>query len=272
MKKNLSLLLGIVMVLSAASAQADIWGVKAVDGKNEIININPLTGAVSKSYDAPNWVTGNTEIGLAGWGKELFYTNTNAANDTIYRIDPTNGATLGSYTVAAGWEIDGLGYWSGASGSYIYTSGCSVGDVHRYDATNGSFPTYYWSDISNPLSMAGDNGGKIFTAGTGANGLFGIWQIDPEVDGTATWFAGSPATSIVGMAYDGINLFLSDAQNMLYTMDNSGNLVSSLDLGYTLWGLGSTEGTGGVVPEPGTFLLLGVGLGGLVLWRRKQRS
>jgi hypothetical protein len=270
MKRHRTLLLAVSIVLCAASAHAAIWGVQANADNNQIININPLNGTVITSFTAPNFSARNTDIGLAGWANELYYTNANAQNGTIYRINPTNGATISSFSVSGGWEINGLGYYSNASGSYIYTSGCSVNDVHRYNAANGSNPTYFWSDISNPLSMAGDNGGRIFTVGS-SGGRFGIWQMDPLADLAASWFAASPSNTIVGMAYDGTNLYLSDTLNKLYTYNNNGVLTNTLQLDYTLYALGSTEGTGGEpVPEPGTFALLGAGLGGLILWRRKQ--
>jgi hypothetical protein len=267
-KLGILLILSLVLCVANVSYAVNIWGVQVGSASNTLINIDPFTGVVSNTFTAPNFTPGNTDIGLAGYQNALFYTNADSENGKIYSISPVTGATVGSYTVSGGWEIDGLGYWSGSGNSYIFSSGCSVNDVHRYNAADGASPSFYWSDISNPLSMAGDNGGKIFTVGNNAAGQFGIWQMDPLSDVAGTFFGSSPSSSIVGMAYDGTYLYLSDLQNMLYTMDNSGNLVNSLSLGYTLYALGSSEGA--PVPEPSTLLLLGFGLAGIGLLRKRK--
>jgi len=270
MKKVLLFSFSLFIIFSVNIAQADVWGVRVLSQSNDIVKLDPFTGAVSTVYTAPNFQTDNTKIGLAGWSYEIFYTNANSENGKVYKINPATGTTIGSYAVSGGWEVNGLGYWSGGGQGFIYTSGCSVNDVHRYNALDGASPTFYWSNISGPLSMAGDNGGKIYTVGSDSTGLFGIWGMNPTTDENATWFATSPSADIVGMAYDGIYLYLSDTANHLYTMNNAGQLINTLDLDYTLFALGSTEGTGGAVPEPATMLLLGSGLIGLAGYGRKK--
>lgn len=252
-----------------SSAQALIWGVNPT-ATNELVNIDPFTGTISQSYDLGGMISSNdTEAGLAGWANTLYYTNEQYNNGTIYKIDPTTGATTGSFTVSGGWGMDGLGYYSTNGSSYLYTSGCSVDDVHRYNALDGASPQFYWSNVTDPRAIAGDNGGRIFAYGR-VGDVWGIYEMDPLTNTSASLFAASPSTTIMGMAFDGLYLYLSDSRNKLYTMDTSGTLINTLDLGYNLYALASTEGTGSEVPEPATMLLLGTGLAGLAARARRK--
>ncbi len=280
MRKGLVVLslVGILGFTGVSRVQAQVWGVNPLAVGAELINLDPFTGAILTSFSLASTgiTTGSTEIGLAGWAdNELFYTNADVANGMVYVLDPSDGSTLRTFAVSAGWEIDGLGYWSDGLASYLYTSGCTVDDMHRYGAVDGASPTYYWSNANDPRAVAGDYGGKIFTYADDGMG-YGIYEVDPVVNTDMTWFAASPSADIVGMAYDGMYLYLSDANNRLYTMDNSGTLLNTLDMDYTLFALGSTKGTGEVVsaPEPASALLLGSGLLSLlgVGVRRRNRD
>lgn len=272
--KKILLGMTICLILSFAStASALVWGVNPGSNGNELVNIDAFTGAIIKSYSLSGMIGANdTEIGLAGYADTLYYSNANQANGTITMIDPANGGNKGAFTVSGGWEIDGLGYYANDDGSWLYTSGCSVDDVHRYVAADGSNPSFYWSNINDPRAMAGDNGGRIFTYGNVA-GDWGIYEINPLSNVPASLFASSPSRNITGMAFDGVYLYMSDTSNMLYTMNLSGVIVSSLELNYTLYALASTEGTENKpVPEPATILLLATGLIGFAGSRRKKNK
>lgn len=262
----------VTLFLCSGSSFAFVFGVNPSNTGNEVVEIDPFSGSVNKSFSAPDTISPNdTEIGLAGWSNnQLFYTNANQGNNLIYTMDPSDGSVIGSYTVSGGWEIDGLGYYRNNAGSWIYTSGCTVNDMHRYNAQDGANPIYYWGTNEYPQAVAGDYAGRILTYAQ-VNSQWGIWDVDPLTNTAETWFGNSPSNSIVGMAYDGSYLYLSDTDNKLFTLDNSGNQVSSLDLGYTLYGLASSEGTGPApVPEPATMVLLGTGLLGLAAIGRRK--
>jgi hypothetical protein len=275
MNKLPMICLAVLVLTITGTSHADpdlVWGVNPSAVGSELINIDPITGTINTSFALSGIGSTNTEIGLAGWSNALYYTNADVANGTIYVINPTDGSTTNSFTVSGGWEIDGLGYYADGGGTYLYTSGCSVEDMHRYDAMDGANPQFFWSNAYDPRSVAGDNGGRIFTySSTEEGGQWGIYEVDPLLDTTLTWFSASPSESIVGMAYDGEYLYLSDLDGYLYTLDNSGSIVNTLNLGYTLYALGSTEGEPYVIPAPAAILLGSIGVG-FVSWLRRCRT
>jgi hypothetical protein len=277
MRKQVLSLALITMLLaatgSAAQAAALLWGVDSA-GSAQLVNLDPWTGVETTRFALPGGIDSNdTNIGLAGWTNELFYTNGNAENGKVYVIDPTSGAVTGSFTVSGGWGMDGLGYYSNGGSSYIYTSGCSVDDVHRYDAVGGASPQFFFSTVTDPKSMAGDNGGRIFTYGQGpAGAAYQFFEIDP-LTGTVLNAFGSESRTIVGMAFDGDYLYASDSDRNLFILDpNTGAKLNEIQTAYVLWGLGSTEGTPKPVPEPGTALLLGSALTGMAAFGRRFRK
>ena len=147
MKKRI-MICAVVLVLTIAgtsrAAPDLVWGVNPTAVGSDLLNIDPVTGTINTSYALSGIGTTNTEIGLAGWSNALYYTNADVANGTIYVIDPTDGSTTDSFTVSGGWEIDGLGYYADVVNAYLYTSGCEVADVHRYDAADGANPQFPW--------------------------------------------------------------------------------------------------------------------------------
>lgn len=272
-------LVGLLLATTSASQAAPdvVWGVNPSAVGAELVNIDPVTGAINTSYALLGIGSSDTEIGLAGWSNALYYVNSDVSSNLVTVIDPTDGSIIDTFNVAEDWEIDGLGYYADAGGSYLYTSGCPVEDMHRYDAADGANPQFYWSDSFDPRAVAGDNGGRIFTYSQTSSdtivpdGPWGIYEVDPLVSTNLTWFAASPSDTIVGMAYDGSFLYLSDLEGNLYKMNNSGAVVDTLDLGYTLYALASTEGEPYVIPAPGAIVLGGIGVS-LVGWLRRRRA
>jgi hypothetical protein len=270
MKKLLFFLVAVLLALTASSSYASslIWGVDP-SGTNELVNLNPWTGAELQRFNITNISSTDTNIGLAGWSNQLFYINGNFNPGLVQVISPSDGSVTNSFDIAGGWNVNGLGYYSGSQGSYLYTSGCSVGDMHRYVAADGSGPTYYWGNsLQNRNAVGGDAGGRIFTTLSSGS----IAEVDPLVNQNPinTFAAPQGSSTIVGMAFDGIYLYASDLDDHLYILNpDTGAVLNTITTRYTLYALGSTEG---VVPLPPTVLLLGSGLLGLAGWRRFRKT
>src|SRR5205823_966257 len=76
-----------------------LFVVRTDGSPKQIVELNPLTGATIRSFAAPNGTPfGN--IGLAFDGQTLY--SLSDANNTLYQLNPTTGAVLGSTVLAAG--------------------------------------------------------------------------------------------------------------------------------------------------------------------------
>jgi hypothetical protein len=261
-------------MMSSAASAAMLWGVEtSTDGAAQIVNIDPATGLVASQFAAPVGAKGNTQIGLAGSNDQLFYVDSDVSNAMVYVLSKT-GTLVQTFSISGNWNVNGLGYYKapGAAAGTLYTSGCSVGDMHTYSAIDGSGPTFYWGDaVPVANAVGGDYGGRIFAPVTGQNL---ICEANPTIDEAPRTFSCAFAQQIVGMAYDGVNLYASTTDSKLYTMNaDTGAVLNTTTTPYVLWGLGSTEGTGTpVVPLPAAGWMGLTLLSGLGVFRRMRAS
>jgi outer membrane protein assembly factor BamB len=225
--------------------------------------LDAFTGVENRRFVLPDGLTpSDISAGLAGWTDELFYINGDVNQAQVYVLNPNDGSTVRTFNISGGWFVEGLGYWSNDSNSYLYTCGCVVEDMHRYQATDGSGPTFFWSTIFDAKSVAGDNGGRIFAFAkeNSASTVFEIFEIDPLVNRPPIGRIPSPSQDIVGLAFDGKYVYAGDSNKNLYSIDpDNGSIINSVKLNYTPYALASTEGVPMPMPQvPGPIPLFGV--------------
>jgi len=223
-----------------------------------INQINPVSGKVVKSFDAPNW--GST--GIAYDGKYLWLSSWRS--DEIFMIDPINENVVksfssqssgspvglawdGNYLWVAGIEAGGFGEngiykidpitgkviksfsvsgrpaditWDG---KYLWVSIEFQGIIKKIDPVDGSISSFYPTILrdSYPRGLAWD--GKYLWFGLQrASGLPNrICKIDP-ISGKIIESFESPSSDLSGLAWDGKYLWLSGDNGKVYRIDPFG--------------------------------------------------
>jgi len=193
-----------------------------------------------------------------------------AANATIYSVDDGTGEVgVGGTGSNLVW---GNNFNTGSGGEVITKIHAAFG-VSDYTSLNGtSLTASLWNDPNGD----GNPNDAILLASVA--GVISNW-------GTDTFNAFDiPDTFVSGSFFAAISL--NDAQNFPARFDASNSGISSwigidtsmqnanyhnIDFG---WGgfMIRAEGDAAPVPEPSTFLLLGAGLGGFALYRRRMKK
>jgi hypothetical protein len=222
----------------------------------EIVYLNSQSGLEVARFAVPDSASASTsddDIGLAGsLSGQLYYCNGDVAPGTVYVLDTGDGSVLTTVTLTGGWNVNGLGYESGAAA--LFTSGCGALDMHKYPAGGGG-PTFYWGDVYVDNAVGGDDHGRVFAAQLGTGDIV---EVSPSVSSMLNVVDVDLDGDIVGMAYDGTNLYASTTAGMLYTLDpDDGSVLNALDLGYTLDALAAAPGGPGLLVDvdikPGSF-------------------
>jgi hypothetical protein len=216
--------------------------------------------------------SGQTLAGLAVANGSIFASSYHTTNGTLFQVDPTTGAVT-SIGTATGVDYDDFG--STTTGLYAVGEGTTQ-DLYSIDPTTGAAtligPTGLgygsWRGLStNSSTLYFADGPDLYTLSTttGAATLIGA-------------FGGSAEMGVLlmegGILYGG-----DDTENTLDTINVSTGAATagptpSVSFNGSFYGLAPSPvpaGTPGLVPEPATFSLLGMGVSALALFRRRVR-
>jgi hypothetical protein len=251
----------VVSLIATGIAQADF--LYATTFNEELISIDPSTGAgtligsLDSEMDA---------FGLSDRGTSIYTFDQTA--DRIRQLDPATGHTLATIDIGVSGIIgegslafrsDGIGFMTQSAGS--------VGQLWSFDITlPGS--TAITTDYGLTPSMDGaDFDGSDVLYGLSQNS-YDLYTIN-QTTGATTYVGPTgflSGTGLGGLTFTSNGTLYGVLNDALYTI-NPGTGAASL-VGPI--GFNDVSGLTAVIPEPATFVILG--LGSLCLIRRKRRS
>jgi len=155
------------------------------------------------------------------------------------------------------------------SGPGLTAPGLSV------STTNGSISGGVWMDV-----VAHGGASTTWSIAGGTTGFGGDWDLSPNGAGQGIEFVlsyvggGTEAVpSEVPNSYTGQFFGFTSTNAFLSVFSDGGTQAPVGDQEtYNLDNLSFAQAKNNVVPEPGTLLLLGFGLAGLVAWRRRKTA
>ncbi|MDD4787036.1 MAG: Calx-beta domain-containing protein, partial [Pirellulales bacterium] len=212
-----------------------------------IMEIDPVSGAVLNVFAAPK--PQGVGDGLAFDGKSLWYLAGSFDQNTLYQMNPNNGAVIRAFPLPDNAFRDGLTALNGL----VYISHWSAveQDIVAFDPDTGK--------IVQTLDINGLNPEVFFSGGLGSlsgpDALFVtgattdlVYEIDPATGHLVGSFTQTDASGDLGVAGWGGEIYVGrNASNVIIVYDRGGRELRRISVS----GAGGIQALGGGIVEPG---------------------
>ncbi|WP_202224520.1 hypothetical protein, partial [Okeania sp. KiyG1] len=215
------------------------------DGSDEIVELNPETGAEINSFSAPETFSSGSQ-GLAFDGDSLFLVgqNNSNVNTELWELDPDTGAVRDNDPIFDSGSFEGLAVLEGK----VYILDSSDRDILEFDPVI--------DQITNTLDIDGIN--NLFSMSLDG-GLAGITEPNALLATTTDGFSGelleiNPTTGLItnsfpipdtnGVAVVDNEIYVSDNSSFppsIAILNRAGTLQRSIDLNYPISGLAGDD-------------------------------